>query len=153
LPCVRLRGTSENRAPSCDTENSSEANPEDGSDVAASSVCDHVLAEDSEEEQEGGQDEEKDEADNEEEDEKELDVQEVATNAPKGNAEEQETDKVLDGFWYGWAPCYSDLIGLQNRLDLRKRQLRIGTLCSGTDAPIKALEEVIGAGNIAHHYS
>ena len=62
--------------------------------------------------------------------------------------------KVLDGFWQDWAGLYSHLVGLDcPRLQERLRAIRVGTLCSGTDAPVKALADVVGEANIDHVYS
>ena len=55
--------------------------------------------------------------------------------------------------WYEWGDFYGQILGLTDMQKPRARKLRVGTLCSGTDSPVKAIKHLIGGHNMEHVFT
>ena len=53
--------------------------------------------------------------------------------------------------WQHWAKYYSGLLGF--KVESVLEPIKISTLCSGSDAPVAALGEIVGEAKLRHEYS
>ena len=62
-------------------------------------------------------------------------------------------ESLRDETWEEWGPALKSILGLPDPLPDFSSPLKLGTLCSGTDAPVVSMRRLLGPENVEHVYS
>lgn len=65
----------------------------------------------------------------------------------------EDPSVVVPGTWENWPSVFASLAGVLHPAPKSQERLRVMTLCSGTDSPVAALEQIIGKENLCHTVS